>query len=172
MLSFGAKYSYELKRLSDRLKKWLHGCKNRMCSLSQINLCLHKKRSKFSIRIIERNWGQKSHCKSSAFLLRLLEFLTRDHPFKTSVNFHDFWPLHPYHQHSSKCLWRGFFILMYCNLWLLAHGDTPPSLRHADVLNGWSPTQEDPHLEVKKLMLQFSRMKSSEPKIWIEGWVL
>ena len=80
-----------------------------MCSLSQINLCLHKKRSNFSIRIIERNWGQKSHCKSSAFLLRLLEFLTRDHPFRTSVNFHDFWPLHPYRQNSSKMLMKGIF---------------------------------------------------------------
>ena len=33
----------------------------------------------------------------------------RDHPFKTSANFHDFWPLPPYHWHSSKMLMKGIF---------------------------------------------------------------
>ena len=28
-------------------------------------------------------------------------FRVWDHSFKTSDNFHDFWPLHPYHRHSS-----------------------------------------------------------------------
>ena len=39
-----------------------------------------------------------------------------DHPFKTSANFHNFWPLPPYHRHYSKMLMKGFFILMYCDL--------------------------------------------------------
>ena len=33
----------------------------------------------------------------------------RDHPFKTSANFHDFWPLPPYHRNSSKMLMKGIF---------------------------------------------------------------
>ena len=62
----------------------------------------------------------------------------RDHPFKTSANFHDFWPLPPTIGIPAKCLWRGFLILVYCDLWPLAHGDTPPPPWQADVLNGWS----------------------------------
>ncbi len=33
----------------------------------------------------------------------------RDHPFKTSANFRDFWPLPPYHRHFSKMLMKGIF---------------------------------------------------------------
>ena len=33
----------------------------------------------------------------------------RDHPFKTSANFDDFWPLPPYHRHSTKMLMKGIF---------------------------------------------------------------
>ena len=33
----------------------------------------------------------------------------RDHPFKPSANFHDFWPLPPYLQHFSKMLMKGIF---------------------------------------------------------------
>ena len=33
----------------------------------------------------------------------------RDHSFKTSAIFHDFWPLSPYHRHSSKMLMKGIF---------------------------------------------------------------
>ena len=33
----------------------------------------------------------------------------RDHPYKTSANFHNFWPLPPYHRHSSKILMKGIF---------------------------------------------------------------
>ena len=43
----------------------------------------------------------------------------RDHPFKSSENFHDFWPLPPSPPTigiPAKCLWRGFLILMYCDL--------------------------------------------------------
>ena len=40
---------------------------------------------------------------------RLDNIFIRDHSFKTSVNFHDFWPLPPYHQHSSKMLMKGIF---------------------------------------------------------------
>ena len=49
-----------------------------------------------------------------------------DHPFKTSANFHDFWPLPPYHRHSSKILMKGFLILCTVTFWPSAHGDTPP----------------------------------------------
>ena len=42
--------------------------------------------------------------------------LVRDHSFKTSANFHDFWPLPPTIGIRAKCLWRGFLILMYCDL--------------------------------------------------------
>ena len=33
----------------------------------------------------------------------------RDPPFKTSATFQDFWPLSPYHRHSSKKLMKGIF---------------------------------------------------------------
>ena len=59
----------------------------------------------------------------------------RDHPFKTSTNFHDFWPL-PYHRHSSKMLLK--ILMCTVTFWPSAYGDTLHSLRHADVLNGWS----------------------------------
>ena len=36
-----------------------------------------------------------------------------NHSFKTSANFHDFWPLPPTIGIPAKCLWWGFFILMY-----------------------------------------------------------
>ena len=36
-------------------------------------------------------------------------FRVWDHSFKTSDNFRDFWPLHPYHWHSSKMLMKGIF---------------------------------------------------------------
>ena len=32
-----------------------------------------------------------------------------DRPFKTLANFHNFWPLPPYHRHSSKMLMKGIF---------------------------------------------------------------
>ena len=38
----------------------------------------------------------------------------------------------------AKCLWRGFLILMYCDLWTIGTWGHPSPLRHADVLNGWS----------------------------------
>ena len=40
----------------------------------------------------------------------------RDHSFKMSANFHDFWPLPPTIAIPAKCLWRGFLILVYCDL--------------------------------------------------------
>ena len=42
-----------------------------------------------------------------------------DHSLKTSANFHDFWPLPPTIDIPSKCLWRGFLILMFCDLWTI-----------------------------------------------------
>ena len=38
-----------------------------------------------------------------------MAFIIWDHPFKTSANFHDFWPLPSYHQHSNKMLMKGIF---------------------------------------------------------------
>ena len=38
----------------------------------------------------------------------------------------------------AKCLWRGFLILMYCDLLTIGTWGHPSPLRHADVLNGWS----------------------------------
>ena len=59
-----------------------------------------------------------------------------DHQFKTSANFHDFWPLPLAFQQNA---YEGYFwSLCTVTFWPLAHGDTPPPLRHADVLNGWS----------------------------------
>ena len=57
----------------------------------------------------------------------------RDHPFKTSENFHNFWPLPPYHPHYSKMLMKGIFESYVPS----AHVDTPTPLRHANVLNRW-----------------------------------
>ena len=38
----------------------------------------------------------------------------------------------------AKCfLWRGFLILMYCDLWTIGTWGHPSPLRQADVLNGW-----------------------------------
>ena len=62
----------------------------------------------------------------------------KDHSFKTLANFSNFWPLPPYHQHSSKILMKGIFDLyVHCTFGLSAHGDTLPP-RHVAVLNGWS----------------------------------
>ena len=66
-------------------------------------------------------------------------FLHGDHPFKTSANFHDFWPLPPCHRHSSKMLMKGIFDPYV--LWPFDHrqmGTPLPPLRNADVLNVWS----------------------------------
>ena len=38
----------------------------------------------------------------------------------------------------AKCLWRGFLILMYCDLLTVDTWGYPSPLRHDDVLNGWS----------------------------------
>ena len=67
--------------------------------------------------------------------------IIRDHPFKTSANFHDFWPLPPCPTTISvraKCLWRGFLILMYFDLWTIGTWGHPSPPRHAEVLNEWS----------------------------------
>ena len=64
-----------------------------------------------------------------------------DHPYKTSANFHNFWPLPPYHRHSSKMLMKGIsdpYILWpfdhwhmgkplppktcWCLIWMVAKG--------------------------------------------------
>ena len=56
-----------------------------------------------------------------------------DHPFKTSANFTNFWPLPPY---RFLVLSVGKFVQFL----------TPPPLWHADVLNGWSPC-----IKIKKI---------------------
>ena len=56
-----------------------------------------------------------------------------------SANFRNFWPLPPYHRHSSRMLMKGIFDPYV--LWPIDHQHmgTPLPLRHADVLNnGWS----------------------------------
>ena len=35
-------------------------------------------------------------------------------PFKMSANFHNFWPLPPYHRHSSKMLMKGIKFSQVC----------------------------------------------------------
>ena len=82
-------------------------------------------------------WWFQSIMFRSIWMKSLLGiFSLGDHSFKTSANFHDFWPLPPYHRHSSKMLMKGIFDPY--GLGPSAHGDTPPPLRHADVLNEWS----------------------------------
>ena len=63
-------------------------------------------------------------------LLTRLYYILRDHPFQTSANFHDFWPLPPS---------VGSFLLL--SVGKFGQFLTPPSLRNADVLNGWSLKQ-------------------------------
>ena len=43
------------------------------------------------------------------FFFKYSVIIHRDHPFKTSANFHDFRPLPPYHRHSSKMLMKVIF---------------------------------------------------------------
>ena len=38
----------------------------------------------------------------------------------------------------ASCLWRGFLILMYCDLSTIGPWGHPSPLKHADDLNGWS----------------------------------
>ena len=65
-------------------------------------------------------------------------FLVRDHSFKTSANFYDFWPLPPYHRHYSKMLMKGIFYPYL--LWPFDHRHMGTPLPHAVVLNGLSPS--------------------------------
>ena len=46
------------------------------------------------------------------------------------LNFHDFWTI----SIPAECLWRGFLIFMYCDLWTIGTWGHPSPLRHADVL--------------------------------------
>ena len=55
--------------------------------------------------VLIKIWISKKLRPSSLQLLQLIW----DHPFKTTANFHDFWPLRPYHRHSSKMLMKGIF---------------------------------------------------------------
>ena len=65
----------------------------------------------------------------SSFILNLLIILFRDHPFKTSANFSHFWPLP---------LTVGSFLLL--SVGQFGKFLTPPPLKNADILNGWSLT--------------------------------
>ena len=65
----------------------------------------------------------------------------RDHPFKTSPIFHDFWPLPPYHRHSSKMLMKGIFdpyVLWPFDHRLSGHPSPPKTCWR---LYGWSPRE-------------------------------
>ena len=53
------------------------------------------------------NWWYHISNKSTNDFISTLKI--RDHSFKISANFHDFWPLPPYHRHSSKMLMKGIF---------------------------------------------------------------
>ena len=81
---------------------------------------------------------------STAFVLQIWHdnwFYLWEHPFKASANFHNFWPLPPYHRHSSKMLMKGIFdpyVLWPYKLRTIGRWEHPFPLRHADVLNGWS----------------------------------
>ena len=85
-------------------------------------------------KTLQGQW--KYQCKDQKITNNL-----RDHPFKTSANFHDFWPLPPgplpsaFQQNAYEGDFRSLCTVTF---WPSAHGDTPPPLRHADVLNGWS----------------------------------
>ena len=76
------------------------------------------------INCMATGWGQtqmKGIMSWNRFWMRILFFCVFsrfthqkflplwDHPFKTSANFHDFWPVPPYHWHSSKMLMKGIF---------------------------------------------------------------
>ena len=61
------------------------------------------------------------------YLWRTFVSCLRNRPLKTSANFHDFWPLPP--------SVGSFFLLSVSKFGKFL---TPPSLKNADVLNGWS----------------------------------
>ena len=63
------------------------------------------------IRQVIRNALNKYLCKLCTHPWPVL----RDHPFKTSANFHDFDPYPPTIGIPAKCLWREFSTLMYCD---------------------------------------------------------
>jgi hypothetical protein len=65
-----------------------------------------------SSRIEKKEWNKKEnlHCNT---VFAIGNFKVRDHPFKTSANFE---PLPPTIGIPAKCLWRGFLILIYCDL--------------------------------------------------------
>ena len=102
---------------------------------------------------------------------------TRDHPFKTSANFHDFWPLPPTIGIPAKCLWRRFLILMYCDLSTIETWGHPSPLRHAEVLDGpktavgWMNSQENCrakslwHIAYLKILIIGSKTKN-----FVDSW--
>ena len=83
--------------------------------------------TKLTSRVMKTTWGGKTEevvvtnniqqaestrdALAKGIYSRIFDFLVEvwDHPFKTSANFHDFWPLPPYHQHSTKMLMKGIF---------------------------------------------------------------
>ena len=82
------------------------------------------------------------HCKRFFFKQHwysvMLVNKVRDHPFKTLANFAIFDP-YPLPSAFQQNAYEGdFWSLCTMTFGPSAHGDTPPPLRHADVLNGWS----------------------------------
>ena len=76
--------------------------------------------------VVVLRFEMKNDLRTKRSPVRLTVSLLRDHPFKTSANFHDFWPLPPYHRHFSKMLMKGIFLsLCTVTFWPSAHGDTP-----------------------------------------------
>ena len=58
---------------------------------------------------VEPHWGGIRVSGSISSAVATGVQVLRDHSFKTSANFHDFWPLPPYHRHFSKMLMKGIF---------------------------------------------------------------
>ena len=69
------------------------------------------------------NW----HARNPPFFKAMSILQLRDHPLKTSANFHYFWPLPPS---------GGSFLLLSIDKF--DHFLTLPPLQIADVINGWS----------------------------------
>ena len=76
----------------------------------------------------------------------------RDHPFKTSAKFHDFWPLPPP---------VGSFLLL--SIGKFGKFLTPPPLKNAYVLNGWSPTKIT---QDREIALPLSNITKENASIW------
>ena len=86
---------------------------------------------------VEPHWGGIRVSGSISSAVATGVQVLRDHSFKTSANFTIFDLYPPTIGISAKCLWRGFLILIYCDILTIGPWGHPSPLRHADVLNEW-----------------------------------